>query len=182
MLIQIIVVFLYRFALTNSASITNQINLIMSKGNDNGTRLPIVVKIKKLNPNAVIPTYAKPGDACMDIVATSLHYDDVKGFVYGTGFAVEVPEGYEMVIRPRSSICKTDAYITNSPGTVDSGYRGEVMVVFKNNHPNNLTAPYKIGERIAQIKIQEVIPIEFVEVDELSETERGTGGYGSTGN
>lgn len=169
MLIQIIVVFLYRFALTNSASINNKIVITME------------VKIKKLNPDAVIPTYAKPGDACMDIVATSLHYDDVKGFVYGTGFAVEVPEGYEMVIRPRSSICKTDAYITNSPGTVDSGYRGEVMVVFKNNHPDNNEAPYKIGERIAQIKIQEVIPIEFVEVEELSETERGDGGYGSTG-
>ena len=160
---------MYRFALVNSASINNKIVITME------------VKIKKLNPNAVIPTYAKPGDACMDIVATSLHYDDVKGFVYGTGFAVEVPEGYEMVIRPRSSICKTDAYITNSPGTVDSGYRGEVMVVFKNNHPDNHEAPYRIGERIAQIKIQEVIPIEFVEVDELSETERGEGGYGSTG-
>lgn len=160
---------MYRFALVNSASINNKIVITME------------VKIKKLNPDAVVPTYAKPGDACMDIVATSLHYDDVKGFVYGTGFAVEVPKGYEMVIRPRSSICKTDAYITNSPGTVDSGYRGEVMVVFKNNHPDNHEAPYKIGERIAQIKIQEVIPIEFVEVEELSETERGDGGYGSTG-
>ena len=147
----------------------------------NGSKLPILVKIKKLNPNAIIPTYAKPGDACMDIVATSLHYDDVKGFVYGTGFAVEIPEGYEIVIRPRSSICKTDAYLTNSPGTIDSGYRGEVMAVFKNNHPDNHKAPYNVGERIAQIKIQEVIPIEFVEVEELSKTERGDGGYGSTG-
>ena len=172
---------MYRFALINSASINNQINLIMSKGNNDGTRLPIVVKIKKLNPDAIIPTYAKPGDACMDLTATSLHYDDVKGFVYGTGLAMEIPEGYEGVIRPRSSICKTDAYLTNSPGTIDSGYRGEVMVVFKNNHPDNHQAPYKIGERIAQIKIQEVIPIAFVEVEELSETERGDGGYGSTG-
>lgn len=139
------------------------------------------VKIKKLKSTAVIPTYAKPGDACMDLTATSLHYDDVKGFVYGTGLAMEIPEGYEGVIRPRSSICKTDAYITNSPGTVDAGYRGEVMVVFKNNDPNNRNAPYKIGDRIAQIKIQEVIPVEFIEVDELSETERGEGGYGSTG-
>lgn len=139
------------------------------------------VKIKKLNPAAVIPTYAKPGDACMDLTAVSLHYDNIKGFVYGTGLAMEIPEGYEAVIRPRSSICKTDAHLTNSPGTVDSGYRGEVMCVFKNNNPDNHIAPYKVGERIAQIKIQEVIPIEFVEVDELSETERGDGGYGSTG-
>ena len=160
---------MHRFALINSASINNKIVITMN------------VKIKKLTPDAVIPMYAKPGDACMDIVATSLHYDEVKGFVYGTGLAVEIPEGYEMVMRPRSSICKTDAYLTNSPGTIDSGYRGEIMAVFKNNHPDNLTAPYKIGERIAQIKIQEVIPIEFVEVDELSETERGTGGYRSTG-
>lgn len=139
------------------------------------------VKIKKLNENAVIPTYAKKGDACMDLTATSLHYDNVKGFVYGTGLAMEIPEGYEAVIRPRSSICKTDAYITNSPGTIDSGYRGEITVVFKNNDPNNKKAPYERGERIAQIKIQEVIPVTFVEVDELSDTERGDGGYGSTG-
>lgn len=139
------------------------------------------VKIKKLNPDAVIPTYAKKGDACMDLTAVTLHYDDVKGFVYGTGLAMEIPKGYEAVIRPRSSICKTDAYITNSPGTIDSGYRGEVMVVFKNNDPNNKKAPYERGERIAQLKIQEVIPVTFVEVDELSDTERGDGGYGSTG-
>lgn len=147
----------------------------------NGSRLPIIVKFKKLNPDAVIPTYAKPGDACMDVVATSLHYDDKKGFVYGLGFAVEIPKGYEIVIRPRSSICKTDAYLTNTPGTIDSGYRGEVMAVFKNNHPDNLEAPYRIGERIAQIKLQEVIPFTFEEVEELSESERGDGGYGSTG-
>ena len=160
---------MYCFALINSASVNNQIVITME------------IKIKKLNPAAVIPTYAKPGDACMDLTAVSLHYDDVKGFVYGTGLAMEIPEGYEGVIRPRSSICKTDAYITNSPGTIDAGYRGEVMVVFKNNHPENKEAPYETGERIAQIKIQEVIPIEFVEVDELSNTERGEGGYGSTG-
>lgn len=140
------------------------------------------VRIKKLVPEAIIPKYAKPGDACMDLTATSMIYDEKKGFIYGTGLAMEIPEGYEGVIRPRSSICKTDAFLTNSPGTVDSGYRGEVMVVFKNNHVDNLTPPYQIGDRIAQIKIQIVPFIEFEETDELSDTERGTGGYGSTGN
>ena len=140
------------------------------------------VKIKKLVPEAVIPVYAKPGDAGMDLTAVKVEYDRVnKCFVYHSGLAFEVPEGHVMLLFPRSSNRKTEAYLTNSVGVIDSGYRGEVMVVFKNNHPDNHQAPYKIGERIAQIKIQEVIPIEFVEVEELSETERGDGGYGSTG-
>lgn len=139
------------------------------------------VKIKKLNANAVVPKYAKDGDACMDLIAVSLHYDDVKGFVYGTGLAMEIPEGYVGHIYPRSSNCKTDAYLTNSVGVVDSGYRGEVMVVFKSRCRDFNKAPYQIGDRIAQFCIDKVIPIEFSLVNELSDSERGEGGYGSTG-
>lgn len=139
------------------------------------------VKIKKLNENAVIPTYAKKGDACMDLTATSLHYDNVKGFVYGTGLAMEIPEGYVGRIYPRSSNCKTNSYLTNGVGNVDSGYRGEIMVVYKHRDRDVNIAPYKVGDRIAQLCIEKVIPIEFVEVDTLSDTERGDGGYGSTG-
>ena len=145
----------------------------------NETSLPMLIKIKKLNENAIIPAYAKPGDACVDLVATSMTYDEVKGYVYGTGLAMEIPMGWVGRIYPRSSNCKTNAYLTNSVGNVDSGYRGEVMVVFKNVKPD--TAPYKVGDRIAQFCIERVTPIEFTEVEELSKTERGEGGYGSTG-
>lgn len=161
--------------------ISNQNIFIMSNENNVGTKLPIIVKFKRLNVNAVVPKYAKPGDACVDLVATSLLYDEVKGFVYGTGLAVEIPQGYVGRIYPRSSNCKTKAYLTNSVGNVDSGYRGEVMVVYKNTDQSLLNPPYKVGDRIAQFCIEEVIPIEFMEVEELSKTERGEGGYGHTG-
>ena len=153
----------------------------MSDGNNIGKRLPIPIRIKKLNVNAVIPKYAKPGDACVDLVATSLLYDEVKGFIYGTGLAMEIPEGWVGRIYPRSSNCKTEAYLTNSVGNVDSGYRGEVMVVYKNTDQTLSNPPYKVGDRIAQFCIEKVTPIHFIEVDELSKTERGEGGYGSTG-
>ena len=161
--------------------INNQNTFIMINENNNGKHLPILIRIKKLNDNAVIPKYAKPGDACVDLVATSLLYDEVKGFVYGTGLAMEIPEGWVGRIYPRSSNCKTKAYLTNSVGNVDSGYRGEIMVVYKNTNQSLLNPPYKVGDRIAQLCIEEVIPVEFMEVEELSKTERGEGGYGHTG-
>lgn len=143
---------------------------------------PLQVKIKKLNPDAVIPTYAKPGDAGMDLHAVSIHYDETDNVVYGTGLAFEIPEGYVGLIFPRSSNRKTDMYLTNSVGVIDSGYRGEVAVSFKHRDFN---APreteYKKGDRVAQMIIIPYPSIEFVEVDELSETERGEGGHGSTG-
>lgn len=184
---------MYRFALTNSASINNKIVITME------------VKIKKLNPNAVIPTYAKPGDACMDLTAISLHYDENDNYVYGTGLAIEIPEGYVGLIFPRSSNRKTHAYMTNHVGIIDSGYRGEIMCTFKSRDhyrvlnavatipspdPENpgifvadegLHAPYEIGNRIAQLMIIPYPVINLIEVDKLSETERGEGGHGSTG-
>lgn len=140
------------------------------------------VKVKRLKDNAVIPSYAKPGDAGMDLTATNLHYDEEKGFVYGTGIAVEIPEGFVGLIFPRSSNRKTNAYLTNHVGVVDSGYRGEIMCTFKNRDASDTNAPYKPGERIAQLMILPYPSIEFKEVEELSETERGEGGHGSTGN
>ena len=145
---------------------------------------PLQVKIKKLNSDAVIPTYAKPGDAGMDLTATSIHYDEYHNVVYGTGLAFEIPEGYVGLIFPRSSNRKTDMYLTNSVGVIDSGYRGEVMVSFKHrDHEVNAKSlpEYHRGDRVAQIIIMPYPNIEFVEVDELSETERGDGGHGSTG-
>lgn len=179
--------------------------------------LPIPVKVKKLHENAVIPTYAKFGDYGMDLTAVELTYDEkLDCYVYDTGLAMEIPRGYVGLIYPRSSNRKTDAYMTNHIGVIDSGYRGSILVCFKNrdsiailktidslgasvgtiNNPvgANLVsiarqefdktakdAPYKVGERIAQIAIVPYPEIIFQEVDELSDSERGTGGHGSTG-
>lgn len=151
------------------------------------------VKIKKLVSEAVVPAYAKPGDAGMDLTAVKVEYDRVnKCFVYHSGLAFEVPEGHVMLLFPRSSNRKTEAYLTNSVGVIDSGYRGEVMACFKRRdndvfpeHKDTFIiehqAPYKVGDRFAQLMIIPYPQIEFEEADELSATERGDGGYGSTG-
>ena len=145
------------------------------------------VKIKKLVEEAVIPSYAKPGDAGLDLTAVSYDYkEDIDCHVYGTGIAVEIPEGYVGLVYPRSSNRKTDAYMTNHVGVIDSGYRGEIMVSFKlrdykvKEFPY-LFKPYEVGDKIAQLIIVPYPKIEFKVVDELSTTERGEGGHGSTG-
>ena len=135
------------------------------------------VKIKKLNPNAVIPTYAKPGDAGMDLVATSIILDTKTQITYGLGIALEIPDGFVGLVFPRSSIRKTDLVLSNSVGVIDSGYRGELQATFKKNGLNK----YEVGDRGAQIMIVPYPQIEFEEVEELSNTERGEGGFGSTG-
>ena len=89
------------------------------------------VNIKRLNENAVIPTYAKHGDAGMDLTATSKSYDDHGNVVYGTGLAFEIPMGYVGYVFPRSSNAKKDLILSNSVGVIDSGYRGEVIFKFK---------------------------------------------------
>lgn len=143
------------------------------------------VKIKKLNPDAVIPSYAKPGDAGMDLTAVSYDYDyEHDNHVYGTGLAIEIPEGYVGLLFPRSSNRKTMAYMTNHVGVIDSGYRGEIFITFKNRDDNRQklnTVPYGIGSKVAQLIIMPYPQINLIESDELSETERGTGGHGSTG-
>ena len=147
------------------------------------------VRIKKLHPNAVIPTYAKDGDAGMDLTAVTKSSDRDGNIVYGTGLAFEIPEGYVGLVFPRSSLSRLDIALSNCVGVIDSGYRGEVTVKFKpamlfnrEQRPiilNNRI--YEVGERVAQIIIIPYPQITFVEADELSETERGTGGYGSSG-
>ncbi len=145
------------------------------------------VKIKRLVEDAVIPVYAHATDAGLDLVATSYEYkDDIRCHVYGTGLAFEIPEGYVGLLFPRSSNRKTDAYLTNHVGVIDSGYRGEVMFSFKNRDRDDisipqLTKPYNIGDRIGQLIIISYPKIKLLETDKLSETERGTNGHGSTG-
>lgn len=138
------------------------------------------VKIKKLSDKAVIPAYAKDGDAGMDLVATSIKYDDYGNIVYGTGLAFEVPEGYVGLIFPRSSITKTNLSLSNCVGVIDSGYRGEILLKFRKVSKYSLA--YKVGERIGQLIILPYPKINFIEVDKLTDTERGESGYGSSGN
>lgn len=138
------------------------------------------VKFKKLSEKTVIPKYAKPGDAGLDLVATSMveEYDIV---TYGTGLAVEIPEGHVGLIYPRSSIFKYELELTNSVGVIDSGYRGEITFKFRKTGTGITNNIYKVGDRIGQLIIMPYPKIEIIESQELSETERGTGGYGSTG-
>lgn len=136
------------------------------------------VKIKKLDKRAVIPSYSKPGDAGMDLTAVSIT-DNGNVITYDFKLSMEIPEGYVGLIFPRSSIYKTNLTLSNAVGVVDSGYRGSVMAKFYRH--NTETSMYAEGERCAQIIIMPYPQIEFEEVEELSETERGAGGYGSSG-
>jgi dUTP pyrophosphatase len=141
------------------------------------------IQFKKLVPEAQKPKFGKPGDAGADLVATSKEWRGDRQIVYGTGLALEIPEGMVGLVFPRSSIRDKNLSMANSVGVIDSGYRGEVMVTF-NVTANDLdfVTKYAIGDRIAQLLIIPVPLVQFVEVDELSETQRGTDGHGSTGN
>ena len=135
------------------------------------------LKVKKLDPRAVLPSYAKPGDAGMDVVAVSREIKE-KYIQYNTGLALEVPEGYVCLIFPRSSVTKKDQMLKNSVGILDAGYRGELILRF-NKFGEDI---YEIGEKVGQIMIIPHPYVKIQEVSELSETERGDGGFGSTGN
>ncbi len=156
------------------------------------------VKIKKLSNKAIMPTKAHATDAGYDLTAISREYDEFGNVVYHFGLAFEIPKGYAGLIFPRSSICKQDISLTNAVGVIDAGYRGEVTAKFKAvirlrgdlfpredvaimNHDNWWANIYGIGERIAQLIILPIPNIELEEVDELGRSDRGTGGYGSTG-
>jgi len=138
------------------------------------------VKIKRLHKNSIIPSYSKIGDAGLDLVATSKFYDDFDNVCYGTGLTIEIPEGYVGLLFPRSSISKTDLTLRNSVGIIDSSYRGEIVLKF-NNILMSSCEPYNVKERIGQLIIMPYPTIEFEEVEELSTTERGAQGFGSTG-
>ena len=138
------------------------------------------VKLKKLHPNAVKPKYAKENDAGMDLVATSIIENTSFQITYGLGIAMEIPDGMVGLVFPRSSIRNTELMLSNSVGVIDAGYRGELQATF--NKLNGLDSiAYNVGDRVAQIVIVPHPIVQFVEVDELSESKRGSGGFGSTG-
>lgn len=136
------------------------------------------IKFKKLNPNAVMPKQGTAGAAGFDLTAVSLKVTETT-LKYDTGIAIEIPPGYVGLVFPRSSVCKTGLSLANSVGVIDSDYRGSISFVFYKPMP--CIVPYLPGDRIGQLVIVPIPEVEFVEVEELSETERGSGGYGSTG-
>jgi dUTP pyrophosphatase len=138
------------------------------------------IKIKKLHPNAVKPKYAKENDAGMDLVATQIISETPSQITYGMGLAIEIPDGMVGLIFPRSSIRNTGLTLSNSVGVIDAGYRGELQATFNKNGVNPREF-YNVGDRICQIIIVPHPIIQIVEVDELSESSRGIGGFGSTG-
>lgn len=167
------------------------------------------VNIKKLHKDAVIPSYAHETDCGMDLTAVSETTDEYGNVVYGFGLAFEIPEGYAGFIFPRSSNYKSRMLLTNSVGVIDSGYRGEITAKFAQRTTLGIPKKflprikylltgkmemcilssydainvnnYNVGDRVAQMVILPYPKVTFVEKEELSETDRGEGGYGSTG-
>lgn len=138
------------------------------------------VKIKKLNEKAVIPEYAHQHDGCMDLTATSMSITD-KYIEYGTGLAMEIPAGFVGLVFPRSSISKKDLSLANSVGVIDAQYRGEIKLRFRDSEVNFLYDYYGVGDRIGQIMIIPRPSVTFTQVQELGNTIRGNGGFGSSG-
>ena len=144
------------------------------------------VKVKKLHPDAVIPSKTYPNDYCYDCVAVSEEEVAPNVWKYGLGialqidrFATMIPTAFSIDLRPRSSVWKTGMVLSNCVGTVDENYTGEISAVFYHVMPN--MPRYKVGDRIGQIKLGRTDMLDFYEVDELDATDRGEGGYGSTG-
>lgn len=140
---------------------------------------PLKVKVKKLKDNAVVPKYSKDGDAGMDLTITEVISETLNDITYGFGVAMEIPKNYVGLVFPRSSIRKYDLSLSNAVGVIDSGYRGEIQATFKKTEGSYIY--YGVGERGAQIIIIPYPQVEFVESDNLSDTERGDEGFGSSG-
>lgn len=147
----------------------------------------LIVHFKLLHKDAVIPSYSKEGDACLDFTATSKTYDAAGNAVYGTGIALAIPKGYVGLLYPRSSVSNKLQVQANSVGVIDSGYRGEIIFKFKpiqGGHSRIMTEledQYEIGDRVGQLLILPYPQIELLEIEELPESERGDKGWGSTG-
>lgn len=140
------------------------------------------VRVKRLDPALPLPSYAHPGDAGADLVtAVDVELEPGERALLPTGIAIALPPGYAAFVHPRSGLAaRHGVSLVNAPGTIDSGYRGEIQVVLMNGDPRE-TLRLRRGDRIAQLVIQAVETAIFTEVDELPESVRATGGFGSTG-
>lgn len=155
----------------------------------------IELKVKRVCDEATLPFYAHESDAGMDLKAVSVEYnDEMDCYIYHTGLAFKIPDGYMGLLYPRSSNRKTNAYLTNGTGVVDSGYTGEVLLCYKlrdcskfiRNDDGTLAvndlAPYKVGDKIGQLIVMPYPKVKIIEVGELEKTDRGDNGFGSSGN
>ena len=143
----------------------------------------VEVKVFREDETVKLPTYGKDGDACMDVYVHRVESKPDGRIVYHTGLHFRLPEDYEMEIRPRSSNTKTHAVMQNAPGTLDEGYTGELMIVHRRMDKYD-DPEYQVGDRVAQILVrhrEQIIWQEVTTQEELGTTERGAGGFGSTG-
>lgn len=134
------------------------------------------IRFKKLDPFAMAPLQATEGAAAVDLIATSVNNDNGLYCEIGSGLAFEIPKGYVGLLFPRSSVSKTGAWLANSVGVIDSDYRGEVRARYYEGHES-----FSVGERFAQLMIVPIPQVKYQLVDQLDETARGTGGFGSSG-
>ena len=140
------------------------------------------IKFKKKDEQSKLPVKGSLHAACFDVYAHNVKVQRHNTMIISLGFSTEIPEGYKGIVVPRSSISKTEWILSNSIGVIDADYRGEWIMVFKClaemiYHP----LPYGIGDRCGQIYFEQITPFEIEEVEHLSDTERGEGGFGSTG-
>ncbi len=142
----------------------------------------VEVLLTRIDPGVPVPSYANPGDAGADLVTTTdVVIEPGERTTVGTGVAIALPEGYAGFVHPRSGLAaRVGLSVVNTPGTIDSGYRGEIRICLVNH---DLREPIELrrGDRIAQLVVQRVEHAVFREVDDLGDSERGAGGYGSTG-
>lgn len=142
----------------------------------------VAVTFELIHPNAKAPTRATPGSAGWDLYACHEAFlEDRCSYIVGTGIKVSIPEGYEIQVRPRSSLAKFGVIVINSPGTIDSDYRGEVKVLMMSIDGQNEGIHIRSGERIAQLVIAPVPRVQFVQGVVINNTERGEGSFGSSG-
>ena len=138
------------------------------------------LKVKRLVKEAIVPSYAKPGDAGLDLTAASVKREH-RFIEYGTGLSVELPKGHVGLLFPRSSVTNKDMMLKNSVGVLDEGYRGEIKLRFQSLQNSYGESVYQVGERIGQLVIVPVASVDIQEVTDLEESDRGIGGFGSTG-
>jgi len=144
---------------------------------------PLKIKLQKTTEDARMPIKGTADAACYDVYAHSITSSENGKINVGLGFKTEIPKGYRGVIVPRSNLTKFRWILNNSFGVIDSDYRGEWMAIFTqiDNTDSNDTFPYGVGDRVAQIYFEVVLPITFDVVPELEESDRGELGFGSTG-
>ena len=144
--------------------------------------MSVKVLIKRLDPGVPLPMYAKGGDAGADIVsAVDITLAPGERALVPTGISIALPDGYVALVHPRSGLAiKHGVTMVNAPGTVDAGYRGELKLILI-NHDRSESVSFKRGDRVAQLVIQQVERAEFIEVQDLPDSGRGTDGFGSTG-